>query len=132
MNGTTSKTTAIQLLRAYHDNIQNPDKAAALFADDGVVELPTVKARAQGRDAIRGLVQGLLKKIPDFRFKNIQVWIETPDKVFAEYSVEALVPDTGKIYKQTYAGVLIAEGGRVKLLREALDTAEAARAFSKD
>ncbi len=132
MNDTNSKTTAIQLLRAYHDNIQNPDQAAALFADDGVVELPTVKARAQGRDAIRGLVQGLLKKIPDFRFKNIQVWIETPDKVFAEYSVEALVPDTGKIYKQTYAGVLIAEGGRIKLLREALDTAEAARAFSKD
>ncbi len=132
MNDTTSKTTAIQLLRAYHDNIQNPDKAAALFADDGVVELPTVKARAQGRDAIRGLVQGLLKKIPDFRFINTQVWIETPDKVFAEYSVEALVPDTGKIYKQTYAGVLIAEGGRIKLLREALDTAEAARAFSKN
>ena len=132
MTDTTSKTTAIQLLRAYHDNIQNPDEAAALFADDGVVELPTVKARAQGREAIRGLVQGLLKKIPDFRFKNTRVWIETPDKVFAEYSVEALVPDTGKIYKQTYAGVLIAEGGRIKLLREALDTAEAARAFSKD
>ncbi len=132
MTDTTSKTTAIQLLRAYHDNIQNPDEAAALFADDGVVELPTVKARAQGREAIRGLVQGLLKKIPGFRFKNTQVWIETPDKVFAEYSVEALVPDTGKIYKQTYAGVLIAEGGRIKLLREALDTAEAARAFSKD
>jgi len=129
---TTRKSTAIQLLRAYQDHIQNPEKAVALFADDGVLELPTVKARAQGKEAIQGLLQGLLKKIPDFRFKNTQVWIETADKVFAEYSVEALVPDTGKIYKQTYAGVLIAEDGRIKLLREALDTAEAARAFSKD
>ncbi len=129
---TTTKPTAIQLLRAYQDNIQSPEKAASLFADDGILELPTVKARAEGREAIRGLVQGILKKIPDFRFKNTQVWIETDDKVFAEYSVEALVLDTGKIYKQTYAGVLIAEDGRIKLLREALDTAEAARAFSKD
>ncbi|MGX9425603.1 MULTISPECIES: nuclear transport factor 2-like protein [Bradyrhizobium] len=39
--------------------------------------------------------------------------------------------DTGKTYRQTYAGLLIAEPGRIKLLREALDTAEAARAFSK-
>lgn len=39
--------------------------------------------------------------------------------------------DTGKVYQQTCAGVLIAEGGKIKLLREALNTA-AARAFSKD
>jgi ketosteroid isomerase-like protein len=42
------------------------------------------------------------------------------------------VVDTGKIYQQTYAGLLIAEGGKIRLLREALDTAAAARAFSKD
>ena len=40
--------------------------------------------------------------------------------------------DTGKIYNQTYCGVLIAVNGRIQLLREALNTAEAARAFSKD
>ncbi len=40
--------------------------------------------------------------------------------------------ETGKIYRQTYAGLLIAENGKIKLLREALDTAAAAHAFSKE
>ena len=71
-------------------------------------------------------------KVPDFRFEGLKVWIDTPDKVFAEYSAEARVVATGRMYRQTYAGVLIAEGGRIELLREALDTAAAARAFSKD
>jgi len=124
--------TALELLQAYQDNIRTPAAAAALFAEDGVLELPTVKAHAQGRAAIEQLISGLLAKVPDFRFKNFKLWIDTPDKVFGEYSVEALVVDTGKIYQQTYAGVLIAEGGKIKLLREALDTAAAARAFSKD
>jgi ketosteroid isomerase-like protein len=124
--------SALELLKTYLDNIQTPEVASSVFADDGVLELPTVKARAQGPAEIRGLVSGLLAKVPDFRFKNLTVWIETPDRVFAEYSVEAVVAETGKLYQQTYAGVCIAEDGRIKLLREALDTAAAARAFSKD
>ena len=124
--------TALELLQSYQDNIRTPAADAALFAEDGVLELPTVKAHAQGRAAIEQLISGILAKVPDFRFKNFKLWIDTPDKVFGEYSVEALVVDTGKIYQQTYAGVLIAEGGKIKLLREALDTAAAARAFSKD
>ncbi|MBI3347174.1 MAG: nuclear transport factor 2 family protein [Burkholderiales bacterium] len=124
--------TPAQLLQRYLDNIRDPAAAAALFAQDGVLELPTVQARAQGPAAIEALIRGLLAKVPDFRFKDVQIFIDTPDQAFGEYSVEALVPDTGKVYKQTYAGRLVAEGGRIRLLREALDTAAAARAFSKD
>lgn len=124
--------TALELLQAYLDGIRNPAAAAALFAPDGVLELPTLKVRAQGRAAIQALISTLLQKVPDFRFDNLEVWIETPDRVFGEYAVEATVADTGKVYRQTYAGVLIAEGGEIKRLREALDTAAAARAFSKD
>jgi ketosteroid isomerase-like protein len=124
--------TALQLLQAYLDNVQTPAVSAAQFAEDGVLELPTVKAHAQGPAAIEALLTGLLAKVPSFGFKNLKVWIDTPDKVFAEYSVEALVTATGKLYQQTYAGVLIAENGKIKLLREALDTAAAARAFSQN
>jgi ketosteroid isomerase-like protein len=74
----------------------------------------------------------MIAKVPDFRFKNLTYFIQTPDKVAAEYQVEALVVDTGKIYRQTYAGVLIAENGKIKLLREALDSVAASKAFSKD
>ena len=124
--------SALELLKAYLDNIQNPSAAAALFADDGILELPTVNARATSPGQIESLVAGLLKRVPDFRFRNLTVWIDTPDKVFAEYSVEAFVVDTGKLYRQTYAGVLIAENGRIKRLREALDTAAAVDAFKRD
>ena len=123
--------TPARLLQSYLDNIREPAAAAALFADDGVLELPTVQAHAQGPTAIEALLRGLLAKVPDFRFKEVQIFIDTPDQAFGEYSVEALVPDTDKVYRQTYAGRLVAEGGKIRLLREALDTAAAARAFSK-
>jgi ketosteroid isomerase-like protein len=123
---------ATELLKAYLSEIQDPTAAAALFADDGVIELPWVDARAQGPAAIEKFLTGLLAKVPDFRFKNIRIWIQTPDQAFGEYDVEALVPSTGKTYRQSYAGRLVAENGKIKLLRESLDTVEAARAFSKD
>ncbi|WP_238328142.1 hypothetical protein [Paraburkholderia mimosarum] len=50
--------------------------------------------------------------------------------MFAEYEVEALVPSTGKIYRQMYAGRLVARDGKISLLREALDTVAAADAFA--
>ena len=130
MGNTLSNATAGHLLQAYMDSIRDPAAVGALFADDGVLELPWVKARAQGPTAISQLVAGILAKVPDFRFKNARVWIDTPDHAFGEYQVEALVVDTGKVYRQTYAGLLLAENGKIKLLREALDTAEAARAFT--
>ncbi len=67
---------------------------------------------------------GILVKVPAFSFKNVRVWIDAPDQAFAEYQVEALVPDTGKVYRQTYAGLVLASNGKITLLREALDTAE--------
>lgn len=123
--------TATELLEAYLSNIRTPEVSAAQFAEDGVLELPWVHAHARGPAEVEKLITGILGKVPDFRFKNRTYYIQSPDKVAAEYQVEALVTDTGKIYKQTYVGVLHAENGKIKLLREALDTAEAARAFSK-
>ena len=128
---TTSKTAG-ELLRAYLAEIQDPAAAAALFADDGVIELPSIGARAQGPADIERVIGGLLEKVPDFRFQNIRIWIETPDQAFGEYDVEALVVTTGKLYRQSYAGRLVAEGGKIKLLRESLDTLAAARAFARD
>ncbi|WPB57460.1 nuclear transport factor 2 family protein [Xylophilus sp. GOD-11R] len=114
--------TAPELLRRYLASIRSPAAAAGLFAPDGVLELPWVQARAQGPQAIESLITGLLTKIPAFGFRNVQFWIETPERTFAEYEVEAPIPATGRIYRQTYAGLLIAQDGRIQRLREALDT----------
>ncbi|WP_321803807.1 nuclear transport factor 2 family protein [Burkholderia sp. BCC1988] len=126
---------AKQLLFAYLESIRDPRAAGALFADDGVLELPYLKslgidARAQGPGAIEAFIASLLAKVPDFAFSNVRLLIETPEQVFAEYEVEALVPSTGKIYRQLYAGRLVARDGKILLLREALDTMAAAHAFS--
>lgn len=127
--------TAAQLLNSYLANIQSPADAAALFAEDGVLELPSlsslgINARAVGPAAIEAFIAGLLKNVPDFRFHDIQLLIDTPDQVFGEYSVEAKVLSTGKTYKQTYAGRLVAANGKIQLLREALDTHAAYLAFA--
>src|SRR5258708_19923095 len=124
--------SATELLEAYLNNVGTPKISASQFAEDGVLELPWVKAHAQGPAAVEKLLTGMLARVPDFRFENLTYFIQTPDKVPAEYQVEPLVLDTGKIYRQTYAGVLLAENGKIKLLREPLDTLAASKAFSRD
>ena len=121
--------TSTELLREYLANISNPAAAAALFAEDGVLELPWVGARVTGPEGVESLVKPILGHMPGFSFKNIHMWIETPERTFGEYEVETENVTTGKIYQQTYAGLLIAENGKIKLLREALDTVKAAEAF---
>lgn len=124
--------SASELLEAYLNNVSTPKISASQFADDGVIELPWINVHAQGPAAVEKLLTNILTSVPDFRFKNLTYFIQTPDKVAAEYQIEAKVLSTGKLYKQTYVGVLHAQNGKIKLLREALDTAAAAKAFSKD
>lgn len=116
--------TAKELLQAYHSNIQNPAAAAALFAADGAIELPYLASlgqswRSEGPENIKDMITCILKVAPDFKFINIKLFIETPDQVFAEYEVDCLF--NGKPYHQLYMGRLVAEQGKIKLLREAMN-----------
>ncbi|UZD92851.1 nuclear transport factor 2 family protein [Pseudomonas corrugata] len=126
---------AVELLQQYLDSIQTPFLAAALFAEDGVLELPYLESlgiphSVQGPAAIEGFISSLLGKVPDFKFRNVRFLIDTPEQAFAEYSVEALVPATGRFYRQMYAGRLVAKDGKIQLLRESMDTLAAAKAFA--
>jgi hypothetical protein len=116
--------TAKELMQAYHSNVQNPAAAAALFSADGAIELPYLGSlgvawRSEGTENIKNMIAGILKMAPDFRFINIKYYIETPDQVFAEYEVDCLW--NGKPYKQLYMGRLVAEQGKIKLLREGMN-----------
>lgn len=84
-----------------------------------------------GTVEIESFIASLLNNVPDFKFKDINIFIETDEQAFGEYTVEANVLSTGKIYKKTYAGRLVADDGKIKLLREALDTISAEEAFKK-
>lgn len=121
--------TSTDLLNQYLSSIRDPAAAAALFADDGVLELPYLSSlgippRAQGPAAIENFITSLLNKVPDFQFKNIRILIETGEQVFAEYDVEATVVPTKRIYRQSYAGRLVTSGEKIILLRESLDTVD--------
>lgn len=116
--------SAKQLLQKYLKNIQKPEYVATLFAEDGAIELPYLASlgrayKTQGPVNIEKMISGLLKMAPDFEFKNIQYFIETPDQVFAEYNVDCIF--NGKPYKQLYMGRLVAENGKIKLIREGMD-----------
>ncbi len=127
-------TTALDLLTGYLANVRDPDAAASLFAQNGAIELPYLQAigfpwRVEGPGEIRGFLVSLLENVPDFRFIDIEHHIVTPDQVFSEYSVEAEVKATGRLYKQRYAGRLVAENGKIELLRESLETVAVVRAW---
>lgn len=116
--------TAKELLQDYHSNIQNPAAVGALFSKDGAIELPYLASlganwRTEGPENIRDMIAGILKIAPEFRFINIKYYIETPDQVFAEYEVDCLW--NAKPYKQLYMGRLVAENGKIKLIREGMN-----------
>jgi hypothetical protein len=55
--------TTLDLLRAYLESVQTPEVAGALFAEDGVLELPTVNVDVTGPTGVAGLLTGLLKRV---------------------------------------------------------------------
>src|SRR6266849_11111162 len=91
------------LLLKYLGSIGDPDRAAALFAEDGALELPFLRslgvgARYSGRREIATLLHQLHKLYPDVAFApdDIHVLIETPQKTFAEYVTHATAAATGR------------------------------------
>jgi ketosteroid isomerase-like protein len=131
---TDAKKLLLDLLAVIPDG----KRTAALFAEDGAVELPYLYAigiptRYQGHVAISdfyNFVGGTL--YPDFRFKpeDTTVLIETPEQVFAEYSAHTKAARTGRILHHLFAGRLVAKNGKITLLRESLNTVAAAQALN--
>ena len=127
---------ATTLLKEFLGNIRDPQKASALFADDGAFEMPFFVSlglpdRFEGPEGVKGLITTVLEYYPDFEFKDedITVLIETPDEVFAEYVVHATAAATGRLAHHLFMGRLVAENGQIKLIREALNTVAAASAL---
>ncbi len=118
-------------------SIRDPKKAAEMFAEDGAFEMPYlatfgIPSQYRGRDAIAGFFQSVLDLYPGFQFENIKVLINTPDQAFAEFESTTVSSKTGRSVHQLFFARLVAENGKIKLLREALNTFEVARATVHD
>ncbi len=130
---TDAKTLLLDLLSV----IPSGDKVAPLFAEDGVLELPFlhsvgIPTRYQGRSKIKDFYNLVGKMYPDFGFKpkDTKVLMVTPDQVFAEYMTHTRAAGTGRLIHHLFAGRLVAEGGRIKPLRESLNVLAAAQALN--
>src|SRR3981081_4859372 len=104
------------LLLDYLSSVRDPERAALLFADEGVFELPFlpslgVEPRYIGRREISALVRKLLEIYPNFAFAphDTRILIETPEKTFAEYQAHARAAATGRTAHHLFTGV---PGGR--------------------
>jgi uncharacterized protein len=122
----------LEYLLAFHD----PEKASSFFADDGVFELPYlasvgIEPRHEGPNSIQGFISGVLDLYPDFRFdaKDVTVLIDTPTQAFAEYVAHPTAAATGRQVHHLLMGRVVAENGKIKLLREALNTVAVAQAL---
>jgi len=69
---------------------------------------------------------------PGFQFVNTKVLIDTPDQAFAEFEADAVSSKTGRTVHQLFFARLVAENGKIKLFREALNIFEVARANVQD
>jgi hypothetical protein len=94
---------------------RDPKAMVSMFAEDGGLELPYLTdfgypERFAGAEGIAGL---------------------TPDQVAAEYEFTAVSTKTGRKVHQLFFARLVAERGKIKLVREGMNSAEVARAVFK-
>jgi hypothetical protein len=123
------------LLLNYLASVRDPERAASFFADDGVFELPFLRSlgvepRYTGRREISALVYKLLEIYPNFAFEpdDTRILIETPEKTLAEYVAHARAAATGRTAHHLFTGYLVAEAGKIKLLRETFNPLTMAQA----
>lgn len=124
--------TAKELLLAYMGLIRDPEEAISLFAEHATVEIPYLvevglPGQFKGHEQILDFLRQINTLFPDVAFVNVQVFMEDLSQVVSEYEVHCSAPSTQRQYHQLFFGRLVAEGGKIKLLREALNIISAAQ-----
>src|ERR1700682_6040106 len=127
-----AKTLLLEFLAA----VTHDENAAALFAEDGALELPFLHSlgipwRHRGRQAISELQDQLAGLYVDigFRPEDTLVLIDTREQVFAEYMAHTTARATEGTLHHMFAARLVAENGLIKLVRESLNVVAAAQAL---
>jgi uncharacterized protein len=122
--------TAKELLQSYING--SAQEAAALFADNGALELPYladlgVEPRYEGPKSIGAFLTFLHEKMyPGFKFIDVKIYIDTPDQAFGEYTIHQKSGISGKDVHQRFFGHCVVANGNIVLLREALNLLAAA------
>jgi len=136
INNGEQMSEAKTLLKQYLLNFQDVEKTSALFAGNGVFEMPFLVSlglpnRFEGPEDIKGRLNTVLGFYPDFEVKaeDITIHIDAGDQVFAEYTVHTVAAATGRLTHHLFTAYLVAKDGKIVRLREALNTVAAASAL---
>ena len=122
-------TTAKELLQAYIDGTAK--QAAATLAEEGrtsVARLADLGVRPATRAKYHSRLFFILheKMYPGFKFVDVKIYIDTPDQAFGEYTIHQKSGISGKDVHQRFFGHCVVSGGKIVLLREALNLLAAA------
>src|SRR5258708_33310107 len=124
--------TAKELLLEYMQLIRSPEKAIPLFTVEAAIEIPYLvevglPGRFEGHQEILKFLRQINGLFPDVAFMNVKFFVDSPDQVVSEYEVHCSASSTKRHYHQLFFGRLLAESGRIKLLREAINIISAAQ-----
>ena len=128
-------STARETFARYAKALADGDNAtaASYFTADGALEFPYwpllgLTDRYQGHEALTAYLGKLLELVPGFAFTEVAVHIDTPEAMFAEFTVD-LPTSTGRRFNFHYGNLVLTEGGKIKVLREFIDQVPAATAL---
>jgi ketosteroid isomerase-like protein len=128
-----------ELLTAFFDCLRDLDNSIEacldLFADDGVFEFPYFSAlgmptRFQGKTELRQVLGMINARFSAFTVSDVEIHeVKTGDALFVRYHTDTFIDGTERVYAQDYVSQLIAENGKIKVLREYLNIIKTARAL---
>ncbi|POS10054.1 hypothetical protein C3Y08_00920 [Burkholderia gladioli] len=136
---TENMATSRDLLNTFFDCLRDLDnsidRCVDLFADDGVFEFPYfsvlgMPTRFQGKTEVREVLGIINSHFSAFTLSGIEIHeLKEGDGLFVRYHSDGFINRSGRIYAQDYVSQLIAENGKIKVLREYLNVVNTARAL---
>lgn len=128
-----------ELLNAFFDCLRDleksMDRCLDLFAEDGVFEFPYfsvlgMPTRFQGKTELRQVLGMINARFSAFTISDIDIHeVISGDALFVRYHTDSFIDGSERVYAQDYVSQLIAENGKIKLLREYLNVIKTARAL---
>ena len=129
-------TIGSDLLKQHFETlVADNRKWQSLIDDDLVWDLvyaPSLghPASLSGREAVMHHVSWFLGAVENFRFFDLRLHaMAEPEAAAAEVRAEALIKETGRMYRQEYVVFLRSRAGRITQLREYFDPVRAAKAL---
>lgn len=114
-------------------NLESAEEAAQLFSEGGAFEVPWLAdlglpASYLGREAIANNFATVRGLFPGFVFGEVEVLVDTPDKIVAQYGFRAISSLTSASVHMKFWAFVHSENGEILLMREVMNMTRAALA----